>query len=138
MQISSLLIGLILVGAIVSGLGSAVYTMSESYNVPVSGEYSNTFNRINETTSIAYDISDNLEGQDITEGETSGDLSFLSAAVSSLRMTWQSIGTTKQMIIDTAGSSGLNVANFWPTVLYGILAVAFVFTLIGAYLKHKI
>lgn len=142
MQISNFVISLVIVSAILGGLGLLLGNLVSEYGTPNSYNESdvaiyNQMNRLNVTTQqLKPGV---LEGEsEARTGIESLDLvgGFLANAVASLKIAAESLETFKVMIY--AGTTRVGIPPIFVTMTIVIVTLAFIFAIVSAMVKKDV
>jgi len=97
--------------------------MGVNYNLDVDENFSNSFDKIEETKDIAEDLTKNVEGSQATSD--SGVLSFLNSGISSLKIVIKVIDVAQAAITDMADFLGIPSYIFNTFLAVFLLAISF-------------
>lgn len=130
LQISNFIIGLILIGVVVTGLAVFMSGLQAEYGVSYDNSTMDAYQNLDEIYNITEDVKDASEDQDVKE--TSDILGgFFSQAYKTMRITWKSISTFNKMT--DASFENANVGNntFSRTLRLAIISIVIIAIIIG-------
>lgn len=137
MRIDGLLIALVVVSMITIGTGAFISDLTSTYDIDTSPQFEAQFNKFNDTYSLTEDISDNVKGASVGDGESDFDIAdTLKSAISVVKVVFV-------QGIPAIFSSLTNLGEFLPLpefVIRGLQAIAFIsiaFALVYLYFRYQ-
>jgi len=125
-RISTIFLGLVVFCAMIFAFAGTIYDMQTNYNITIDPAYTKTYQKINETSSLAIAIQGNLTGQAI---QTTGFVETIgTGAYKLLRLVMNLVVIASSVIQDTLTTSSETIGL--PPWVGQIITLMFVITIV--------
>jgi hypothetical protein len=134
-RISTIFLGLIVFCAMIFAFGAQINDMQQNYNVSIDPAYAQTYQKINDTSSLAVAIQGNLTGQAI---QTTGFVETIgTGAYKLLRLVMSLILIANDVVQNTVSVSGetIGLPKWIGQIVMLMFVVTIVFLIIAAVLR---
>ena len=134
-RISTIFIGLVVFCAIIFAFSGVIGNMTSNYNVTIDQQFFNTYQKINQTATLAIGIQQNVTGQEI---QSSGFFDTISnGAYKLLRLVMNLIPLVNNVIQDTlsASTNAIGLPEWVGTIVMLMFLLTLIFLIIAAVLR---
>jgi len=134
-RISTIFLGLVVFCAMIFAFSAQIMDMQTNYNISIDPSYTQTYQKINQTSALAVSIQGNLTGQAI---QTTGFIETIgSGAYKLLRLVMQLVVITNSVVSDTlsASSDTIGLPPWIGQIIMLMFVITIVFLIIAAVLR---